>query len=84
MEQHRRSIAKAASYRLFATTIVFGAAFLYTGHFGAAAKIGVSAALAKTTLYSFWERLWANFSWGRDGHSPGVTDMGGAAGRGEA
>lgn len=64
MDSHRRSIVKAASYRLFATSLVFVIAFLYTGEFGASAKIGVSAAVAKTTLYYVWERLWTNISWG--------------------
>ncbi|ADQ67342.1 hypothetical protein C499_07840 [Halogeometricum borinquense DSM 11551] len=65
METHRRSILKAASYRLFATSLVFGIAFVYTGQFGSAAKIGISAAVAKTALYYFWERLWDNIGWGR-------------------
>lgn len=64
MEKHRRSIVKAISYRLFATSLVFGIAFLFTGSFGNAAKIGVSAAIAKTALYYFWERLWSNIQWG--------------------
>jgi len=64
MEKHRRSIIKAVSYRVFATSLVFGIAFLFTGSFGNAARIGVSAAVAKTALYYFWERLWSNIQWG--------------------
>ncbi|MBO4247790.1 DUF2061 domain-containing protein [Halomicrobium sp. IBSBa] len=64
METHRRSIVKAASYRLFATSVVFAVAFLFTGEFGASAKIGLSAAVAKTVLYYVWERLWSNIEWG--------------------
>lgn len=67
VEAHRRSIAKAVTYRLLATTIVFGMAFVFTGRLGSAARIGVSAAIAKTTLYYLWERLWTNISWGLDG-----------------
>jgi hypothetical protein len=33
METHRRSLAKAATYRLFATSLVFLIAFLFTGRF---------------------------------------------------
>lgn len=51
MEQHRRSLVKAATYRLFATSVVFGIAFVFTGSAGNAARIGVSAAIAKTALY---------------------------------
>jgi uncharacterized membrane protein len=65
METHRRSIVKAASYRLVATSLVFAIALLYTGELGSSAKIGVSAAVAKTTLYYLWERLWSNVTWGR-------------------
>lgn len=61
---HRRSIVKAASYRLFAMTLVFIVAFAYTGSAGPAAKIGVTAAVAKTVLYYFWERVWSRISWG--------------------
>jgi uncharacterized membrane protein len=43
---------------------VFLIAFLYTGSFGNAAKIGVSAAVAKTALYYLWERLWSHIAWG--------------------
>ncbi|MDL0137353.1 DUF2061 domain-containing protein [Halobacterium salinarum] len=44
---------------------MFTIAFLYTGEFGSAAKIGVSAAVGKTVLYYLWERLWSTISWGR-------------------
>lgn len=64
MEKHSRSIVKAASYRIFATSLVFLIAFLYTGKLGSSVKIGGTAAVAKTTLYYFWERLWSNISWG--------------------
>jgi len=64
MEKHRRSIAKATTYRLFATSLVFGIAFIYTGNIGNAARIGLSAAVAKTALYYFWERLWSHITWG--------------------
>ncbi|QRY25546.1 DUF2061 domain-containing protein [Halobacterium sp. BOL4-2] len=60
-----RSAVKAASYRVFATTLVFTIAFLYTGEFGSAAKMGISAAVGKTVLYYLWERLWSTISWGR-------------------
>lgn len=65
VDTRRRSVVKAASYRVFATTLVFAIAFLYTGEFGSAAKIGVSAAVGKTILYYAWERLWSNIAWGR-------------------
>ena len=64
MEKHRRTVLKAASYRLFATATVFLVSFLYTGNLASAASIGLTAAAAKTFLYYIWERLWNNISWG--------------------
>ena len=64
MQSHRRSLVKAASYRIFATSLVVLIAVLYTGHLDASAKIGLSAAVAKTSLYYLWERLWSNIRWG--------------------
>lgn len=65
MQSHRRSIVKAASYRVLATSMVFVIAFLFTGDLTPAAKIGLSAAVGKTTLYYLWERVWDRISWGR-------------------
>jgi uncharacterized membrane protein len=64
VEKHRRTMVKAASYRVFATMTVFAVSYLYTGSFASAASIGVTAAVAKTMLYYTWERLWSNISWG--------------------
>lgn len=66
VQTRRRSIVKAASYRLFATSIVIAVAFLTTGNLGASTTIGVLAAVAKTVLYYGWERLWERISWGRE------------------
>lgn len=76
METHRRSLAKAATYRLFATSLVFLIAFLYTGRFGNAAKIGVSAAVTRTALHYLWERLWSHITWGwrRGSQVPKASD----------
>ncbi len=64
IEKHRRTLMKAASYRIFATLTVFAVSFAYTGSFSSAASIGLTAAVAKTFLYYTWERLWNNISWG--------------------
>ena len=64
VEKHKRTLVKAASYRVFATITVFLVSYLYTGNFASAAGIGLTAALAKTMLYYTWERLWSNISWG--------------------
>lgn len=64
METRRRSLVKAASYRLFATSLVFLLALLYTGELGSSVKIGLSAAIGKTILYYMWERVWNHIDWG--------------------
>ena len=64
VQKHRRSVVKALSYRMFATMTVFGIALLYTGNLGSSAKIGGTAAIAKTGLYYVWERVWNNINWG--------------------
>lgn len=64
MQTRRRSVVKAASYRLFATSMVFLLALLYTGELGSSVKIGLSAAIAKTLLYYLWERVWNRVEWG--------------------
>lgn len=64
MHQHRRSLVKATSYRLVATSLVFVIAFAVTGSVAPAAKIGLVAAVGKTGLYYAWERLWNRISWG--------------------
>lgn len=64
MATRRRSLAKAASYRLFATSLVFLLALLFTGEIGSSVKIGLSAAIGKTVLYYMWERVWNRIEWG--------------------
>jgi len=64
VEHRKRTILKAATYRVFATMTVFLVSFAYTGSFASAASIGLTAAVAKTLLYYIWERLWTNISWG--------------------
>lgn len=50
VEKHRRTVLKAASYRLFATLTVFAVSFLYTGSFKSAASIGLTAAAEKNSF----------------------------------
>ncbi|PSP85164.1 hypothetical protein BRC96_03590 [Halobacteriales archaeon QS_6_64_34] len=66
MVTHRRSMVKAISYRLFATSVVFAIAFFYTGQIGSSVKIGLTAAATKTLLYYLWERVWTAIDWGTD------------------
>ena len=66
MEQGRRSLFKAVSWRIVGTVDTFVLTFLVTGHLVWAAS--VSALELCTKVFLFWahERLWNRISWGRD------------------
>ena len=64
MESHKRSIAKAASYRFFGSLITAGIALLFTGRVDVAVGIGALDAAAKITAYFLHERIWARIRWG--------------------
>ena len=64
VEQKRRSVAKALSWRITATTTTTIISFFITGNVSAALKIGAAEAIAKMALYYFHERLWVNIKFG--------------------
>ena len=53
-----RSIVKGISWRVFATIDTIFLAWLVTGHFENALKIGLGEVLTKTFLYFLHERVW--------------------------
>jgi uncharacterized membrane protein len=65
VESHVRTIAKALSWRLLATTVTFTVAWFVTGRFTLAAGIGVADALIKLTVYYFHERAWIRVKFGK-------------------
>ena len=65
MESKRRSIAKALSWRFFATFITFGAVFALTGEWLIAAEIGLLDTTVKLAAYFFHERAWLRIPYGR-------------------
>ncbi len=64
MESVRRSVAKAISWRIFASIITSLIAWLLTGHFDVAWKIGVLDGMTKLVVYFLHERLWARVKFG--------------------
>ena len=58
MESHRRSIAKAISWRLIATTITAWIAFMIWGSASGAMKIGAADLVLKLLTYYLHERIW--------------------------
>jgi len=57
-EQHRRSILKAFSWRVFASLDTTLLAFIYTGSLKLAISIGGAEVATKIFLYYFHERAW--------------------------
>ena len=70
METHRRSIAKALSWRLLATLITGCIVFLLTGRGEFAAKVGLADTLIKFAIYFAHERVWNRIPYGRERKEP--------------
>jgi len=64
-EAHRRSIAKAVTWRLMASLDTFVISFLVTGRVGIAGSIAGIEMLTKIAFYYLHERIWAAVQWGR-------------------
>lgn len=63
-EAHRRSFAKAVSWRILGSLDTFLLSWLFTSSVKAAGAIAISEVLTKMVLYYFHERAWANIRWG--------------------
>lgn len=65
METHFRTIAKALSWRLIATSITFSIAWLLTGEVEKAISIGLIDTLIKLVAYYGHERTWMHIKLGK-------------------
>jgi uncharacterized membrane protein len=65
MEKHVRSIAKAISWRILATSTTIFLVFLFTGNFVTSASVGALELLSKTIIYYIHERIWNMSNFGR-------------------
>ena len=65
MESHKRSIAKALSWRLIAVVITTVTAYIFTKEVSIALSVGVADSVAKLFTYYGHERLWERVSFGR-------------------
>lgn len=70
MESKRRSIAKAISWRLIATTITTAIALALTGQWEFAATIGLADTTIKFFIYFSHERAWNRIPYGREEEQP--------------
>jgi uncharacterized membrane protein len=62
----RRSIVKAATYRVFIMCLDFGTIYLLTGALKAAVGFMLASNVYTTVAYVLHERLWAKLKWGVD------------------
>ncbi len=60
-----RSIVKSFSWRLFATAATVVIAYIITGEFDIARKIGCIEFFSKMIIYYFHERLWNFIPFGK-------------------
>lgn len=65
MESLKRSIAKAISWRIWATTETVAISYLLTGSLRVAAAIGAVDTLLKVFTYFIHERCWNRIQFGR-------------------
>jgi uncharacterized membrane protein len=63
-EAHRRSLAKAISWRITGTVDTFIISFIVTGKATIAGSIAGIELATKIGLYYFHERIWAVIPWG--------------------
>jgi uncharacterized membrane protein len=64
-DTHRRSIAKAVSWRVTGTLDTFIISWLITGQLTLAGAIAFTEVITKIILYWIHERAWNKVSWGR-------------------
>lgn len=65
METHRRSIVKALSWRLIATSITAWIAYVIWGSGKGALQIGAADLILKLITYYFHERIWLIIPYGK-------------------
>ncbi len=64
-ENHRRSLAKALTYRLLGASLTATITLLLTHQVGLAATIGLLDVVVKIGGYYFHERVWDRIRYGR-------------------
>ena len=66
-EAHRRSFAKAVSWRILGSIDTFLISWIVTGHPVVAATISAVEVFTKILLFYLHERVWSRIRWGRKG-----------------
>lgn len=64
MDTHKRSIAKAVSWRIIATIVTMALVLIFTGSLALAGTVGFFDVVLKLIIYYLHERSWSKISWG--------------------
>ena len=67
-EEHRRSIIKAVSYRLLASTATTTIVFIFTRKIALSIGAGLAEAVVKMLCYYIHERAWSLIKYGKKPH----------------
>lgn len=65
-EIHARTLVKALTWKLLATTMAFGTTFYYTGSTEIAGKMASTTFVIGLIAYYLHERLWNVIHWGKE------------------
>lgn len=65
MESHFRSIVKAITWRTGGTVVTFAVAYMITGKFDLAARIGLLDTFIKLGAFYAHERVWNRLNFGK-------------------
>jgi uncharacterized membrane protein len=76
LEMHRRSFAKAVSWRTLGSIDTFVLSFIFTSSAKLAGSIAITEVFTKIVLYYLHERAWAYWGWGHAGKPPSQLDGG--------
>lgn len=74
-DSRTRSIFKALTWRVIATSTTMSLVYLGTGDVGLMAHIGIADVLIKLLFYFGHERLWGTVHWGRFGVEPSISQV---------
>jgi uncharacterized membrane protein len=74
-ESHKRTVAKAISWRVIATLTTMTIVFLFTRKFILTLGIGGAEVLSKMIFYYLHERSWQVISWGKKKHPLAVLPV---------
>ena len=68
IDSHKRSVAKAVSWRLVATLTTMGIVLALTRRIVLMIEVGFLDIIAKLVFYYLHERAWGKIGWGKETH----------------